>query len=712
VAETPDKSNDEAILELARERFDLCVDAELEIRQAALDDKKFASGDQWPADIAQMRKLESRPCLTINRLPQTIRQITNDQKQNRPAIKVSPVDDNADVETAKIYQGITRHIEYSSDSDIAYDGAFTDSVVTGFGFFRVVTDYCDPYSFDQDIRIRPIKNQFSAYLDPHHQQPDGSDSDFGFVFEEMKTDDFRRKYPDSEVASLNDWTSVGDNRKEWVNEKSVRVCEYFYKEYETKTLVRLSDGNIVEKGHLPEKLPIDPKDGTQITVADERETQVPVIKWCLHNGIEILERKVWPGKWVPIIPVIGEEIIIDGRRILAGVVRYAKDPQLMYNVMASSEAEMIALSPKAPYIGAKGQFEGFERQWAESNRKTQAYLEYNETSLNGTPVGAPQRQTYEPAVNAISNSRMQASEDIKATTGVYDAALGNRSNENSGVAIQRRSMQSQTSNFHFMDNLSKSIRHTGRIIVDLIPHIYDSERAIRILGEDGSEEIVKINAEFDRKGQQVNYDMSKGTYDVTVNTGPSFETKRQEAVQAMLDFTKSMPQQAGLISDLLVKNMDWPQAQEISERLKRTLPPGVVDDPSKKQPLPPEAQAQIQQQSQLIDQLTKELHAHAQITEMKTIELESRERIEMAKIQANIEMKLADLGSKEGIALLGHEVASIKHRLDLLNINQPIQTDSENEPQPGQAPEEMAEQQQPSTGGQQSPGLPMEQQQP
>lgn len=657
-------SSDEEILDLACERFKTALEAFEEIRKDALDDLKFSAGEQWSEADRRQRQLEGRPCLTINRLPQTIRQVTNDQRQNRPAIKVSPVDDKADVETAKIYQGLIRHIEYASNADTAYDIAFDSAVRCGLGFFRVVTDYCDPMSFDQDIKIKAIPDRFSAVLDPSFQELDGSDANWGFVFEDVAKDVFKKQYPKAAISSENDWESFGEQSQEWVKRDQVRVAEYFVKEYERTTIAQVIA--LDPQTGQPTKQVIDKKDLAhdfpKEQILDERETLIPKIKWYKLNGVEILETRDWAGKWIPIIPVLGEQLFIEGKRQLVSIVRHAKDAQRMLNFWKSTETETINLAPKAPWIVDYKSIEGFEKFWQSANTKNHAYLPYKSDPTRA----APQRNVFEPPVQAVTQASMLAGDDIKSTTGIYDAALGNKSNENSGVAIQRRNIQSQTSNFHFMDNLAKAIRHCGRICADLIPSIYDTPRAERILGEDGQEEIVRLNEVFQHNGKETLYDMGAGQYDVTVDTGPSFETKRQEAVASMADLSKSFPQLMQVAGDLMVKNMDWNGAQEIAERIKKTLPPGLADDPKNAQAqLPPQVQAQMQQMSQMIQSLTQHLHEKTQLIETKQIELDHKERLAMMQIQAQVAMKEAELGAKGDLTVLAHRMDEITRRLEM-----------------------------------------------
>lgn len=684
------ENSDEEILRIARERFDLSEEAESEIRIQAIDDLEFLSGNQWPEKIKNQRDQEDRPCLTINRMPQFVRQITNDQRQNRPSIKVNPVDDKADVETAKVYQGLIRHIENNSNADVAYDTAFAGAVSHGFGYFRVRTDYVSPTSFEQEILISQIKDSFRARLDPFHKSPDGSDSNWGFIDEDIAKDDFISQYPDSELAQSTEWESLGSQTEGWVSAHGVRVAEYFYKEFKKVTIVQLNTGESFQKDELPNPLP------EGIEIVNERQSVIPVIKWCKLNGLEILEKTDWPGQWIPIIPVYGNELIVNGKRILEGVIRHAKDPQRMYNFWATSETETIALAPKAPFIIAEGQIpDEYKSHWETANTRTHAYLPYRQISLDGHPAPPPQRNAYEPPVQAITNARLQSSEDIKATTGMYDASLGNRSNESSGIAIQRRNLQAQTSNFHFVDNLTRSLRHAGRIIVDLIPKIYDTPRAQRIIGEEGEQEIIAINQIFEKKGEKVIYDLGAGKYDVTVETGPSFATKRQEALASMLDLTKAYPQVAQVAGDLMVKNMDWPGAQEIAERLKKTLAPGLADDDKEKKPIPPEAQAQMQQMNQMIEQLTGQLTAVSEEMKNKKLELESRERIETMKIERDYKLELLKLQGQAANEMMFQEFADIDRRQAMLHMNEPIDQEFN-----GQMPDQqMPDQQQQPTGG-------------
>lgn len=727
MAEKP-KSADESspkgdqIIEEARARFKLAEEAEAENRRLALDDLKFAAGEQWPDEVKNERARDGRPCLVINKVPQIVNQVTNDQRQNRPSIKVHPVDDHADIETAKVKQGLIRHIEYNSNADVAYDTAFESAAKGGLGYWRVITEYVEPTSFEQEILIKRIPNRFSVFFDPHSTEPDGSDANWCFIVDDVSKDEYKELYPESELSRDENWSSVGNTAPGWVKDAGVRIAEYFYKKVETKEICLLSDQTVALKEDLEEQglMP-------GVSIVRERKAQIPVIKWCKLNGVEVLEETDWPGQWIPVVPVYGAEHNIDGKRILEGVIRNAKDPARMYNYWASAETEAIALAPRAPFLVADGQIEGFEGEWATANRRNHSYLTYKATDSKGNPVPMPQRMAFEPAVGAITQARQLAADDIKATTGIYDASLGARSNETSGIAIQRRNVQAQTSNFHFIDNLTRSLRHTGRILIDLIPKIYDTARTARIIGEDGEQKVVKLNqptGEMGKDGKPLEHRLDVGKYDVTVDVGPSFATKRQEAVSSMLEVTRAYPQLAQIAGDLLVKNMDWPGAAEFAERIKKTLPPGLAEDPKGQQPIPPEAKQQMDQMGQMVEQLTAQLNDAQTALATKREELLSRERIEAMKCETQATIELAKLESKEALVQLENQIQDARSRLTaqieeldartrMLGFNEPMETGAE--PAQQFAPQDdgaMSAEVDPGsmnpTGGE-TPGLPMEQ---
>ena len=654
-----DKKDADSIIQTALKRFKLCVEAERGIRTLALEDLRFRAGEQWPDNIKVQREREQRPCLTINRVLPAIRQVTNDQRQNRGAIKVSPVDDKADVDTAEVLQGVIRNIEYDSNADVAFDTAFDGAVTGGFGYVRVITEYFEPNSFDQVLKIKRVRNPHMIYMDPSCQEADYSDAEFGFVVELLTKEEYKAAYPKSELASMDDWESVGDHAPEWVGDSGIRVVEYYYREKIADTLLWLQDPQTGEERGILKSLLPDGEIPDGLVQVDKRETEKIKVKWYKLNAVEILDATEWDDTEIPIVPVLGDELDIDGKRVLEGMVRHAKDPQRMLNYWKSAETEAIALAPRAPWVMAEGQAEGHP-EWDTANTKSHSKLEYKPKDLAGQPVGPPIRNVAEPAVAAITNASLGAADDLKAVTQVYDAGLGQRSNETSGRGIVARQQQGQLGNFHYIDNLTRSRRRVARILVRMIPKIYNTARILRVIGEDDTVKTVAVNQKTMHKGVERVFDLTTGRYDVIVQTGPGYATRRKEAVESMMGVITAAPELMNIFGDLVIKNMDWPGAQEIAERMKKMLPPQLQEGEDGEQPIPPQVQQKMEQYGQMIEELTKQLNQAKEQLATKSLELESRERIEEGKAQLELRITQLKLDSQEAIAALKAEVDIIK----------------------------------------------------
>ena len=617
---------DKDILSVAKSRFTMAVSAYSESREDELDDLRFyaASPDnqwQWPADVlatrgaVQGQTINARPCLTINKLPQHVRQVTNDQRQNRPSGKVIPVDDKADVEVAEVFDGLVRHIEYISDADVAYDTACENQVAYGEGYIRLLTEYCDDNSFNQDIKIGRIRNSFSVYMDPTIQDPCGSDAQWCFITEDLTKEEYERQFPDAQPISSMMSQGVGDaSISQWVSENTVRIAEYFYIEHEKATL-NLYYGNVSAMKGSAEDEDMAMRGMKPIKT---RTVDIKRVKWCKINGFEILESQDWAGSNIPVVRVVGNEFEVDGRIYVSGIVRNAKDAQRMYNYWTSQEAEMLALAPKAPFIGYGGQFEGYEQQWKTANTTNWPYLEVNPDVTDGAGAVLPLPQRAPPPLpqTGLIQAKMGASDDIKGTTGQYDSSLGQTSNERSGKAILARERQSDVGTYHYVDNLARAVRYITRQIVDLIPKIYDTERIARIVGEDGETGIIKVNPNqpmpvnkiMDQQGIVLEkiYNLGVGKYDVCVTTGPSYMTKRQEALEAMAQLLQGNPQLWAVAGDLFIKNMDWPGAQEMSKRFAKTIDPKIMeggDDSPEMQAAKMQMDAMNQEMEQMMNML-------------------------------------------------------------------------------------------------------------
>ena len=644
----------EDVLGTMRTRLRIALSAYADSRQDQLDDLRFMAGSpdnnwQWPADVlktrgsAQGQTINARPCLTINKLPQHVRQVTNDQRQNRPAGKVIPVDDNADVEMAEVLDGIVRHIEYISDADVAYDTACENQVVHGEGYIRVLTEYCDDTSFDQDIKIGRVRNAFSVYMDPMMQDPCGADAQWCFITEEITKEEFHRSYPKASPVTSIMAQGVGDaDLTQWVAELTIRIAEYFYYSHEEATLNLYPNGQTFYSDDPQDKL----MKNMGLKPLRSRRVDRKRVKWIKTNGFEVLEERDWPGQYIPVVRVVGNEYEVDGEVQISGLVRNAKDAQRLYNYWVSQEAEMLALAPKAPFIGYGGQFEGYEHQWKTANVNNWPYLEVNPDAVDGQggPLPLPQRSTPPMAQTGLIQAKMGASDDLKATTGQYDPSLGASSNERSGRAILARQQQSNTGTFHYVDNLARAVRYITRQIIDLVPKIYDTRRIARIIGVDGEvdqaiidpsqqQAVTKVVNEQGIVIQKI-YNPSVGKYDVRVTTGPSYMTKRQESMDAMGQILQGNPQLWMAAGDLFVKNMDWPGAQELAARLKKMIDPKLLQDEDDPTIQAANQQiealnAQLQQMMRLLQNVNQSMEAQdlaikRQANDIKAYEAETR----------------------------------------------------------------------------------------
>lgn len=696
-------ADDNKILERAYKRFNLAADLENEGRIERLEDVKFVRlGQQWPDSVKRDRERpgQERPMLTINRLFQFRNQIINEIRQNRPGIKIRPVDDKADKETAEIMQGLVRHIQDSSKADIAYDTAAEWQVDTGLGYFRIITDYCEDDSFNQDIVIKRVVDPNKVYYDPESTEPDGSDARWAFVIEDWALDEFKTEYPDVDVTAFKD--GVTGDRQGWFGKDFVRVAEYFEIESKPRTLVQLQDGSTAWKDEIPEEY--------QELIIAERKSNDKRCKWYKIGGDKILEQTELPTSFIPVIPVLGNEVWVEGKRHVHGLTRFAKDPARQYNYMQSANTEVMALAPRAPYIAAEGQLDGYEQEWAMANRHNLSVLTYNPVSFGGTVIGAPQRQQPVTTNPGFESAMMRAVDDMKSSMGIFDASLGNRESNQSGKAILSQQRQANIGNFHFSDNLSRSIRQAGRIIIEMIPKIYDTQRVIRILGEDDAPKQVQINPEMEQAkiempnqkgGVDSIYNFGVGKYDLVVDTGPSYATKRQEAAESMMAFVQADPAVLQIAGDVIVRNMDWPGADEIADRMKAMLPPQVQQELKQGQEDgQPQIDPQVQQQMEQMAQMTEHLSQELQAAQAKLQSDEDKLDIERFKAQTDRMKVIAELEQKGALTdaqLHQLALANLQSTLALGNTGEAEEINEESEPMAQQPAEQSV---QPPTEGQ------------
>lgn len=655
---------EEKLLKEARGRLKQAIEFDAHNRKEQVDDLKFLSGKQWSDDEENKRTLQGRPVLTVNKLPKFVKQIVGDIRQNRPRIKVRPLDSNADIHLAQIREGIIRNIEYKSVAESIYDQAAEMAVACGIGAWRVITDWADDKGFEQEILIESIKNPFCVYLDPKYYEKGPQHAEWGFITKKIKREDYKDEYGADPVDNLSE--GQGAQYEHWYDKATVTVAEYFVKEFEEKTLVLLSNGEVVEKdAATPEALAAmsqEPESRVTnehgvfvrrrppVTVVKERVSRTAKIKRYLINAFDVLEpAKDWPGKYIPIVVIEGETLNIEGKRHVRGLIRFARDPQKMLNYWRTIGAETIALAPKSPFIGTAKQFEGYEKQWAEANVKNYPYLPYKS---DPAAPGPPARNAAAAVPPGIFTEAQVAEKDMEDTTSIFKAAQGQTSNEKSGKAIMARQRESDVANFVYMDNLARGIAYTGKIILDLIPKIYDTERDARLHSVDGSEQFVPINTTAGKAIQSIRSnpsrysgmdakrlgehimrhgdgalfnDMSVGEFDAIVEAGPPYTTQRIESADNMMRLIQSVPKIADVAGDLIVKNMDFVEADVLAERLKKTLPPGLVELKQGEQPPPPPPPNP------------------KMVVEMKKLEMEEKHlmlemeklKVEMSKIQSN-----------------------------------------------------------------------------
>lgn len=583
-------------VKIALEAFELVSEAEEENRKDALDDLLFARlSQQWPEDIKNERTNERRPCLTINRLPSFIRQVVNDGRQNKPSIKTSPVDGQADPDTAEILNGLIKNIEYISNADVAYDTALESSASMGWGYWRVNMDYCDDDSFDMDLVIERVSNPFSIYGDEMSTRADSSDWKKAFVVERMKMTEFERKYKGADKI---DWidSDYGNMPMPWLEDKAILLAEFWEVDEIKRPIVQLSDGTVMDAKQYKEQKEL--LDLAGYTVTGDRDSKTNRVRQHIMSGCEILETKDWAGKYIPIVPVYGEEINVEGKRYFRSLIRDAKDPQRMFNYWRTMSTELVALAPKAPFVAEEGSTE-VDPNWATANTKNHPVLKYK----RGTQM--PQRQPFAGVPAGALQEAMNSSDDMKSIMGIFDASLGDRSNEVSGVAIDARDRQGETSTFHFIDNRNRAIRHTGLILLDLIPKIYKPGRIARILGGDNHDEPKNIplgKPVQKPDGTTKIYDFGLGKYDLVVESGPSFTTQRKETLAYLQELLRAFPQAAPVIGDIYAQNLDIIGGKTLAKRLKGLLPPGMDDENQDPQLI--QAQQQIKQLSAQLQALS------------------------------------------------------------------------------------------------------------
>jgi len=596
-------------------------------RAEALDDVRFAAGDQWPVDVQNSRVLEARPCLTINKVDAYCRQIVNQIREQRPRIKCHGMNTQTDEKQAEIITGLCRHIELQSDADQAYLNAVDYAVRMGWGYIRIHTDYVKDDSFNQEIYIKPIENPFTVYFDPNSIMADGSDAERCLITTLIPKKTFSAMYPEAEIDSGFVSRGTGDVVGDWIQKEEIRIAEYWYTVRESVVLLQLSDGSSIYEDETDKELIKE----LGIEIINKRDSVRKKIKWCKVTAMQVLEEGEWAGKYIPIVPVYGQSTIVQGKHKRFGLVRMAKDPQRMYNYWSTALTETVALAPKAKWLLAEGQDEGHENEWSQANIKAMPVLRYKQTDIDGRTAPPPIRQSPEPPPTGAMAAMQSMNLDLQAVIGIFDPSQLPQGIQ-SGKAIAGQQAQSDMTNMHYYDNLTRSIRQVGRIILDLIPKIYDTERAMRIIGADGKPEIMTINErKMDEQGvNRILNDVTVGEYDVVMDTGPGYNTKRQEASDAMMQLFAAEPQLIQVAGDLLVRNMDFPGSDVIADRMAVNNPLAQLDDMSD---IPPAIQMKLKQGQAQVQALTQQL-------QQMQLMVKQRQDIEGVKQEAETKREL------------------------------------------------------------------------
>lgn len=592
---------DTKLMRTAKQRFRRCDLWEAVARKRWLEDYKFYNADaynmyQWPDNARNARGFgtgDERPCLTVNKSAKHCDMVINDALQNKSSVKIKPVGNEATYEAAQVLEGIVRHIEYISDAQSHYAHAFKHQVISGYGVLRVTTDYTDDDTFDQEIKITSVPDPLSCYIDPDSQEPDGSDARFAFIFQDMPRDEFEIHYPEFKDRMVH--TALG-NDEGWIAEKHVRIAEYFYKKEERDTLIVFTDPSTKAKTPifrsdtrtwkgalrkaLNEQLD-DPATKTREVIRDK-------IKWCKIVGDEVVEESDWAGSSIPVVAVLGHKTVIEGEMDRKGHIRAMIDSQRMLNYNSSAAIEYGALQTKTPWIAAAASIEG-QDAWASANLVNYSVLVYNHMDDDGNPLEAPARPAPPTGAPLYQEGMKNASDDMMMVSGQYQANLGQQGNERSGTAIQARQRQGENATYHFVENQARAIRRLGKIIIDLVPKIYDTPRIINIMAEDGTSEMIKLDPEAQQlfvkqkaalasEADQIVMNPNIGKYEVISDVGPDYATRRQEAFNALSQIASTAPELMSIIGDLVLLAADFPMAEQAAERLKRMVPPQALGE--------------------------------------------------------------------------------------------------------------------------------------
>lgn len=620
------------ILEKAKKRYKAALEGWRDIYAKAKADLDFMSdkdGAMWDSREYKDRATVGRPVPQIDQLTQFKHQVVNDIRMNTPTINVIPASLDSDPKTAEMLSGRIKAIEYKSNADAAYDMAADFSVGCSIGFIRVDRKYIDDDSFDQELTICRVVNPLGVYIDPTSTEPDGSDAKFAFVIEEMSLADFQKAWPDAEAVPFEDTMENGSHQG--ITEGKISIVEYFCLDHEENEYGLLPDGT---------KEPVRAKAKYKST----RKMKKPIVRHYKLAGADILEESTFPGKYIPIVPVYGEEAWNNGERHLFSLIRKAKDAQKTFNLWKALETELLLKQQQAPVQAAAGQMRGFEDQWAQPDKAMVLY--YNQTDIEGQPAPPPERLQPPTIPTGVVNASQSTANNIREILGMYNASAGKREGDASGVAIKQLEQSSDVGNLHFGDNLVKSITQVGKIIVCALPEIEDTQRIVSVVDKEDNYKLVGINGAMTPEQEQP-YNMDTAKFDVRVTTGASYTTQRQQAAELYQNTLKLLPPEASMnVLDLVFKYQDTPGSDALSARFKKMVNPALLDEKDREENAP---DPQIQQLQQQLQQITQEAQARIQQLETQLQDKQADVQVKMADVQIKaqeVEIKKGELQLK------------------------------------------------------------------
>jgi len=711
---------DEELIVKSLKRFKITAESESEARRQALEDLRFSIGTgQWDESVKANREIEGKPCLTINRAPAFLRQYTGEERQHRPAMLVSPVGNGADVETAKIHQGMLRHIEVASSADVTYDNSYDMMMRIGWCPWRVKDDYIGDRSFFREPRIEPIENPFSAYLSPV-RRADGTDPLWAHIVTDYSKEDYEAEFGRTEMVKLHFPTSQGNAEPDWVTKDGCRVAEYWWIELTPTTLCQLDDGRVATKEEIEahDKSAKDLTDsGAQAPlllrdrVVDERDTVIRKVRCVTHDALHVIKSYDYLGKYLPFPEVNGVRLNVNGKIYRAGMVRDYRDAQRIYDFMVTRTVEQVDMVSKDPLWVSDANAQ-YGEDYRQINRKNFSHVFYKAWDEQGRQLPMPQRAGREAPIEAMSKIIQQADYDMKAVIGIYGPSLGEESGsaQESGFAILTRQQQTDTGAVSWHDNLNRAIVWQGKILLDLWPKLVDQARVQRIINPDDSvKHAVVYNSQSqdpqeaqellnEQLGLKKAYDVNVGDYDIVLSTGPMYKAARQEAFKAMTAVITENPQMLSMLGDIWAKNADFPDAEVLAARFKKMLPPNLQDeDADDAQSKLTALQSQIQMMSQQHDLMVQEINRASDTIRTDRLSLESKERIALWNNWTQLMLQRLKSHDVAAQALMDAQLQHLQSRLLMLNEQEPIAADAGAAPNTPELPTQVEPRVQPIT---------------